>query len=84
MSETTRDVAAEVKTIISMQLDVDPSEVRPEAHIVDDLGADSLAIVEIILAAEEAFDFDIPDEDVEGLPTVQHAITYVERRLANP
>jgi acyl carrier protein len=73
-----RDIAAEVKKIIKEQLDVDEKDIKPEALFIDDLGADSLGTVELVLAFEEAFELDIPDEDAEKIRTVQDAITYIQ------
>jgi len=72
------DIAQKVKEIVSQQLDVDIAEVKPEAMFIDDLGADSLAIVELVLAFEEQFEIDIPDEDTEKIRTVGDAIKYIE------
>lgn len=74
-----RDIGAEVKRIIKEQLDVDEADIKQEASFIDDLGADSLGIVELVLAFEEAFEIDIPDEDTEQIRTVQDAVTYIER-----
>jgi acyl carrier protein len=68
-----------VKQIIVEQLGVDEAEVTPSASFVDDLGADSLDQVELIMAFEEAFDMEIPDEDAEKIKTVQNAIDYIEK-----
>ncbi len=68
-----------VKQIIVDQLSVEDSEVTPNASFVDDLGADSLDRVELIMAFEEAFDIEIPDEDAEKIATVQNAIDYIEK-----
>ena len=68
-----------VKQIITEQLGVDESEVTPSASFVDDLGADSLDQVELVMALEEAFDVEIPDEDAEKIRTVQDAIDYIEK-----
>lgn len=73
-----RDITAEVKRIIKEQLDVDEKDIKPEAEFINDLGADSLGLVELVLAFEEAFEIDIPDEDTEKIRTVQDAITYIE------
>ena len=67
-----------VKQIIVEQLGVDEAEVTPKAHFIDDLGADSLDIVELVMAMEEAFEIEIPDEDAEKLQTVQNAIDYIQ------
>ena len=61
-----RDVTAEVKRIIKEQLDVDESDIKPESVFIDDLGADSLGLVELVLAFEEAFELEIPDEETIG------------------
>jgi acyl carrier protein len=66
-----------VKNIIVEQLGVDEKEVKPEAHFVDDLGADSLDVVELVMALEEEFKLEISDEDAEKLTTVKHAIDYI-------
>ena len=73
-----RDIEAEVKRIIKEQLDVDEKDIKPEATFIEDLGADSLGLVELVLAFEEAFEIDIPDEDTEKIKTVQDAIDYVQ------
>jgi acyl carrier protein len=70
-------VQDKVKKIIAEKLGVDPSEVVPEASFVDDLGADSLDLVELIMSMEEAFEIEISDEDAENLKTVQDAIDYI-------
>jgi acyl carrier protein len=72
------DIAEKVKEIISQQLDVDMAEVKETASFIDDLGADSLAIVELVLAFEEQFEIDIPDEDTEKIRTVGDAISYIQ------
>ncbi len=69
----------QVKKIISEQLGVGIDEIRPEASFIDDLGADSLDIVELVMAMEEAFGTDIPDEEAEKIQTVKDAIDYVEQ-----
>jgi acyl carrier protein len=68
-----------VKSIIAKQLRVDAHEVRPEASFIEDLGADSLDIVQLVMALEEEFQIDIPDEDVENLRTVQDVINYIKK-----
>jgi acyl carrier protein len=70
-------VEERVKQIIVEQLGVDEAEVTPSASFVDDLGADSLDTVELVMAFEEAFEIEIPDEDAEKIRTVQDAITYI-------
>jgi acyl carrier protein len=66
-----------VKKMIAEKLNVDPSEVVPEAKFVDDLGADSLDLVELIMTMEEEFDIEIPDEDQEKILSVKDAIDYI-------
>ena len=73
------DIAQKVKEIVAQQLDVDIAEVKDEAQFIEDLGADSLAIVELVLAFEEQFEIDIPDEDTEQIRTVQDAVKYIEQ-----
>lgn len=70
-------IAEKVKEIISQQLDVDKANIAEDASFIDDLGADSLAIVELVLAFEEQFEIDIPDEDTEKIRTVRDAVTYI-------
>ena len=72
-------VEERVKQIIVEQLGVDEAEVTPTASFVDDLGADSLDIVELVMAFEEAFELEIPDEDAEKIATVKDAIAYIEK-----
>ena len=72
------DTLEKVKKIIVEQLGVDIDEVTPEASFVDDLGADSLDTVELVMALEEEFDFEIPDEDAEKIAKVQDAVSYIE------
>jgi len=74
-----KEVTEKVKAIISEQLGVGEAEVTTGASFVDDLGADSLDRVELVMALEEAFDLEIPDEDAEKIGTVQDAIDYVEK-----
>jgi acyl carrier protein len=69
-----------VKQIIVEQLGVDEAQVDSGASFVDDLGADSLDIVELVMAFEEAFGIDIPDEDAEKITTVKQAIDYIEAK----
>ena len=73
-------VADKVKGIIVEQLGVDEEEVTPDASFVDDLGADSLDTVELVMALEEEFETEIPDEDAEKITTVQQAIDYITER----
>ena len=73
------NTAAKVKEIIINELGVDPEKVTPEASFVDDLGADSLDTVELVMAFEEEFTIDIPDEDAEQMRTVSEAVAYIEK-----
>jgi acyl carrier protein len=73
-------VAEKVKEIIVEQLGVDENQVDDSASFVDDLGADSLDIVELVMAFEEAFDLDIPDEDAEKIATVKDAVDYIKSK----
>lgn len=75
------DIAAKVKEIIVDQLGVNPDEVVDKASFIDDLGADSLDTVELVMAFEEAFNAEIPDEDAEKLKTVGDAVRYIESKL---
>ena len=75
------DIAQKVKEIVAQQLDVDIAEVKDEAQFIEDLGADSLAIVELVLAFEEQFEIDIPDEDTEKIGTVGEAIKYIQEHV---
>ncbi len=70
------------KEIIVDRLGVDPNEITPEASFVDDLGADSLDTVELVMAFEEEFDIEIPDDDAEKLTTVGKAMEYLDKRLS--
>ncbi len=73
-------VQEKVKQIIVEQLGVDEAEVTPTASFVDDLGADSLDTVELVMAFEEAFNIEIPDEDAEKITSVKEAIEYIEKK----
>jgi acyl carrier protein len=73
-------VEAKVKEIIAKQLGVDMEKVTPEASFVEDLGADSLDTVELVMAFEEAFNIEIPDDDAEKILKVQDAIKYIEEK----
>jgi len=79
MAVAKSELAGKVKQIISEQLGVDEAEVVPNASFVDDLGADSLDQVELVMALEENFDLEISDDDAEKIRTVQDAIDYIEK-----
>ena len=76
------EIAEKIKKIISEQLNVSEEDVVPEASFVDDLGADSLDQVELIMAMEEEFDLSISDEDAEKIATVQNAIDFITKASA--
>ena len=69
-----------VRSIVVEQLSVDEADVKPESNFQNDLGADSLDTVELVMALEEEFEIEIPDEDAEKITTVQQAITYINDR----
>ena len=71
-------VEEKVKEIIVDQLGVNEKQVKPEASFIDDLGADSLDTVELVMALEEEFDIEIPDEDAEKITSVQNAVDYIK------
>ena len=75
-------IETKVKQIIVEQLGVDENQVDNNASFVDDLGADSLDIVELVMAFEEAFDLEIPDEDAEKIQTVEDVLTYIQSKHA--
>lgn len=74
-------IESKVKGIIVEQLGVNPEEVTRDASFIDDLGADSLDTVELVMAFEEEFDAEIPDEEAEKLKTVGDAIDYIEKKM---
>ena len=74
------NIEEKVKNIIVEQLGVEPEQVKPEAQFVNDLGADSLDIVELIMALEEEFDVEIPDEQAEKIKTVGEAIEHIKAK----
>ncbi|MFP3998366.1 MAG: acyl carrier protein [Desulfobacterales bacterium] len=69
-----------IKKLIAEKLEVDPEDVVPKASLIDDLGADSLAIVEMIMTMEEEFDIEVSDEDAEQLRKVEDAIEYIKKK----
>lgn len=73
-------MSPKIKEIIVEQLGVDPEKVKPEASFIDDLGADSLDIVELVMAMEEEFDLEIPDEEAEKLRTVGDVVGFLEKK----
>jgi len=80
---TTDDIESRVKKIVVEQLGVKEEEASNEASFVDDLGADSLDTVELVMALEEEFDMEIPDEEAEKIRTIQQAIDYIKKHKAD-
>lgn len=74
-------IEEKVKQLIVEQLSVDEAEVTPTAHFIDDLGADSLDIVELVMTFEESFEIEIPDEDAEKIHTVKDAVDYIQAHV---
>ena len=68
----------DVKAVVVEQLDCDPAEVKEDSKFIEDLGADSLDVVELVMALEEKFDIEIPDEDAEKISTVGDAVEYIK------
>ena len=81
--ETRADIERRVREVIVDQLGVDPKKINLDSNIVNDLGADSLDEVELVMSCEEEFQFQIPDEDTEKLKTVKDVIDYIETHLNN-
>ena len=77
-----QDIFDKVKKIVVEQLDVEADAVKPEASFANDLGADSLDTVELVMALEEAFDIEIPDEVAEQIDTVEKAVNHIEEAIA--
>lgn len=75
---TPEEIEAKVKELICEQLEVSDDQLKPEASFVDDLKADSLAVVELVLALEQEFNLEIPDEDTEKIKTVKDALDYIK------
>lgn len=76
------DIEQRVKKIVAEQLGANEADVKLESSFVDDLGADSLDTVELVMALEEAFECEIPDEEAEKITTVQQAVDYINSHLA--
>ena len=74
-------VLEKVKMILSNQFDVEEDAITPETNIADDLGADSLDVVELTMALEEMFDVEIPDEEIERIRTVGELVSYIEENM---
>ncbi len=73
-------VIQRVSSIVGEQLGVEQADLVPEASLLDDLGADSLAVVELVMALEEEFGIEVPDDDVENIRTIQDIVQYVESK----
>ncbi len=82
MSSTTTSTFERVKKVIVEQLSCSEEEVKPEASFTQDLGADSLDTVELVMAFEEEFALEIPDEEAEKIQTVQDAVNYIEKQAS--
>jgi acyl carrier protein len=80
MSANVNEIQTRVRKIVEEQLGVKPDEITPKASFVDDLGADSLDTVELVMALEEEFETEIPDEDAEKIVTIQDAVDYIVSR----
>jgi acyl carrier protein len=78
------NIEQRVKKIVAEQLGVNETEVKPEASFVDDLGADSLDTVELVMALEEEFECEIPDEEAEKITTVKQAVDYISNHAKAP
>jgi acyl carrier protein len=81
LSTTGRPIEERVAAIIGDQLGVDVSTLTPDAHLLDDLGADSLDVVELVMALEEEFGIEVPDDDVENIRTVSDVVEYMAARV---
>lgn len=78
---TRSDIEREMRRLLVEWLDVVDSEITPDAHFVDDLDADDLGLIEVIISMEESFGIDIPDEDIDGIQTLRASVDYVAARL---
>ncbi len=78
---TEEEVFAKVKTLVAKQLSIEEKEITPEASFLDDLGADSLDTVELIMSFEEEFDIEIPDEDAEQIRKVQDVLDFIKNKV---
>ncbi len=77
------EILAKVQAIVAEQLEVDINDVKPDANFTNDLGADSLDTVELVMALEESFEIEIPDEAAEGIATVQDAVNFITSQSAS-
>ena len=81
---TNPNISLKIRTALGEYLKRDPVTILVTQHLRDDLGLDSMAVIELLYRIEEAFDLQIPDQDLVGLTTVGHVVTYVEKRLGKP
>ncbi|WP_035486880.1 acyl carrier protein [Alicyclobacillus contaminans] len=79
---TKQEIQEKVTQVVCQQLQVDVQQVQPNSRFVDDLGADSLDLTELVVAFEDAFDLEIPDADFDALSTVSNVVEYLSQRLA--
>ena len=79
-----QEIFERVKKIVAEQLEVAPDEIKPEANFANDLGADSLDVVELVMALEEEFDIEIPDEAAEQIDTVGKAVEHISEKVEAP
>ncbi|QDZ40258.1 acyl carrier protein [Euhalothece natronophila Z-M001] len=80
-----QEIFNKVQSIVAEQLEIQDKEtIKPESKFAEDLGADSLDVVELVMALEEEFDLEIPDEDAEQIATVQAAVDYIDQKAATP
>jgi acyl carrier protein len=77
-------ISLKIRTALGEYLKRDPASILVTQHLRDDLGLDSMAVIELLYRIEDAFDLQIPDQDLVGLTTVGHVVTYVEKRLGKP
>ena len=76
-------VFEQIKTILSEQLEVNPDIINMDTNIADELGADSLDVVELLVSIEDEFDVEIPDDKIEGLKTVGNVVEYIQEHMAD-
>lgn len=74
-------VEDKVKKILAARLEIDPQEIQPDAEFINDLGADSLDIVELLMSLEDEFDLEVSDEEAEQIRTVQDAVNFINERI---
>lgn len=80
-AQPAEQIGQRIRTLVAEQLGVDPTEIQPSANILDDLGADSLDVVELVMAIEDEFDIEVPDEDAESIRTIADVERYVAARV---